>query len=88
MCNLDVLGDEYHFLCEYIKPDIMILREQCIPRYYLQNPDMFKLIQCAYVYRSAVSSSFNICYIQLLKSSEDAKLGKRISAFIKKSKIA
>ena len=88
MCNLDVLGDEYHFLCEYIKPDVMTLREQCIPRYYLQNPNMFKLIQCAYIYRSTVSSSFNICYIQLLKSSEDAKLGKRISVFIKKRKIA
>ena len=88
MCNLDVLGDEYHFLCEYIKLDIMTLRQQCIPRYNLQNPSVFKLIQCTYVYHSAVSSGFNICDIQLLKSSEDAKVGKRISMFIKKCKIA
>ena len=45
------------------------LRQQCIPRYYLQSPSMFKLIQ-------------------LLKSSDDVKIGKRISMFIQKCKIA
>ena len=60
MCNLDVLRDEYHFFFEFVKPDIVTLRQQCIPRYYLQSPSMFKLIQ-------------------LLKSSDDMKIGKRIS---------
>ena len=69
MCNLDVLGDEYHVFFECANPDIVTLRQQCIPRYYLQNPSMFKLIQ-------------------LLKSSDDVKIGKRISMFIKKCKIA
>ena len=69
MCNLDVLGDEYHVFFECVNPDIVTLRQQCIPRYYLQNPSMFKLIQ-------------------LLKSSDDVKIGKRISMFIKKCKIA
>ena len=69
MCNLDVLGDEYHVFFECANPDIVILRQQCIPRYYLQNPSMFKLIQ-------------------LLKSSDDVKIEKRISMFIKKCKIA
>ena len=36
MCNLEVLGDEYHFFFECVKPDIVTLRQQCIPRYYLQ----------------------------------------------------
>ena len=45
MCNLDVLGDEYHFFVECVKPDIVTLRQQCIPRYYLQSPCMFKFIQ-------------------------------------------
>ena len=65
MCNLNVLGDEYHFFFECVKPDIVSLRQQCIPRYYLQSPSMFKLIQ-------------------LLKSSDDVKIGKRISMFIQK----
>ena len=59
MYNLDVLGDEYHFFFECVKPDIVTLRQQCIPRYYLQGPSMFKLIQ-------------------LLKSSDDVKIGKRM----------
>ena len=69
MYNRDVLGDEYHFFFECVKPDIVTLRQQCIPRYYLQSPSMFKLIQ-------------------LLKSSDDVKIGKRISMFIQKCKIA
>ena len=68
MCNLDVLGDEYHVFFECVNPDIVTLRQQCIPRYYLQNPSMFKLIQ-------------------LLKSSDDVKIGKRISMFIKNVKL-
>ena len=69
MCNQDVLGDEYHFFFECVKSDIVTLRQQCIPRYYLESPSMFKLIQ-------------------LLKSSDDVKIGKRISMFIQKRKIA
>ena len=69
MCNLDVLGDEYHLFFECVKPDIVTLHQQCIQRYYLQSPSMFKLIQ-------------------LLKSSDDVKIGKRISMFIQKCKIA
>ena len=33
MCNLDVLGDEYHVFFECANPDIVTLRQQCIPRY-------------------------------------------------------
>ena len=40
MCNLDVLGDEYHVFFECANPDIVTLCQQCIPRYYLQNPSM------------------------------------------------
>ena len=45
MCNLDVLGDEYNFFFECVKPDIVTLRQQCIPRYHLKSSSMFKLIQ-------------------------------------------
>ena len=68
MCNLDVLGDEYHFFFECAKPDIVTLRQQYIPRHYLQSPIMFNLIQ-------------------LLKSSDDVNIGKRISMFIKNAKL-
>ena len=33
------------FFFECVKPDIVTLCQQCIPRYYLQSPSMFKLIQ-------------------------------------------
>ena len=68
MCNLDVLGDEYHILFQCIKPDIVTLRQQCIPRHHLHRPSMFK-------------------FVQLLQSTDDVKVGKRISMFIKKCKI-
>ena len=68
MCNLDVLGDEYHILFECIKPDIVTFRQQYIPRHYLHRSSMFKLVQ-------------------LLQSTDDAKIGKRVSMFIQKCKI-
>ena len=44
LCNLDVLGDEYQVFFECVKPDIVTLRQWCIPEYYLQSPNMFELI--------------------------------------------
>ena len=40
MCNLHVLGDEYHFFFECVKPDIVTLGQQCIPRYYLRSTNI------------------------------------------------
>ena len=44
-CNVDVLGDEYHFVLECVNSDIVRHRKALIPLYYRKQPNIYKFVQ-------------------------------------------
>ena len=44
-CNSNSVGDEFHFILTCTNPELMELREKCIPPYYTMYPTMEKLIE-------------------------------------------
>ncbi len=45
ICDLEDLGDEYHYIRVRKNKNITTLRESILPRYYWQRPSMFKFTQ-------------------------------------------
>ena len=43
-CSMDLVGDEYHLVCECNNKEISALRTRFIPPFYRINPSMFKFI--------------------------------------------
>ena len=45
VCNLNVIGDEYHYIFECTNQDIREMRNRCLNVYYTKRPSMHKFVE-------------------------------------------
>ena len=63
ICNLETVGDEYHYLFECNNEELVELRKRCVSNYYRVRPNMYTFIEF-------MSSFSNITYTAINCSHE------------------